>query len=139
MDAQGSPDAQRPAPWRRPIQGIGAAAIRAHPAGDRRIGTGWRAGGADHDRAPGFLCRGRHRGRDPATSSISRDHGFVEYQIPGRARKTALMMWHSSSVALWQNRWDGGEGFQSIFLRRGYPVYLWDGPRVGRANWGCSS
>lgn len=24
-----------------------------------------------------------------------------------------------------------------MFLRRNYPVYLWDGPRVGRANWGC--
>ena len=20
---------------------------------------------------------------------------------------------------------------------RNYPVYLWDGPRVGRADWGC--
>jgi len=24
-----------------------------------------------------------------------------------------------------------------MFLRRDYPVYLWDGPRVGRANWAC--
>ncbi len=75
--------------------------------------------------------------RDADGQELSCDHGFVEYQIPTRARKTALMMWHSSSVAVWQNRWDGGEGFQSLFLRRGYPVYLWDGPRVGRANWGC--
>ena len=47
-------------------------------------------------------------------------------------------MWHSSSAVAWQRRWDGGEGFQSIFVRRGYPVYLWDGPRVGRGNWGCA-
>jgi hypothetical protein len=47
-------------------------------------------------------------------------------------------MWHSSSTAVWQNRWDGGEGYQGIFLRRGFPVYLWDGPRVGRGNWGCA-
>jgi hypothetical protein len=46
-------------------------------------------------------------------------------------------MWHSAAAHAWHNRWDGGEGFQSIFLRRGYPVYIWDGPRVGRANWGC--
>jgi hypothetical protein len=46
-------------------------------------------------------------------------------------------MWHSSSTQVWQNRWDGGEGFKDMFLRRGYPVYLWDGPRVGRANWSC--
>jgi hypothetical protein len=65
------------------------------------------------------------------------DHGFVEYQIPVHARKVSLFLWHSSSVQVWQNRWDGGEGYQSIFLRRGFPVYLWDGPRVGRGNWGC--
>ncbi|HEY6817337.1 MAG TPA: alpha/beta fold hydrolase [Croceibacterium sp.] len=65
------------------------------------------------------------------------DHGFVEYQVPTDARPVALFLWHSSSTAVWQNRWDGGEGFQSLFLRRRYPIYLWDGPRVGRANWGC--
>jgi hypothetical protein len=76
---------------------------------------------------------------DPETSSIHCDHGNVEYFIPEKPRKVGLFMWHSSHVAVWQNRWDGGEGFQSIFLRRDYPVYLWDGPRVGRANWGCVS
>ena len=30
-------------------------------------------------------------------------------------------------------------GYKDMFLRRRYPVYLWDGPRVGRANWGCAS
>ncbi|MEZ5709288.1 MAG: alpha/beta fold hydrolase [Blastomonas sp.] len=74
---------------------------------------------------------------DPDKATLACDHGFVEYQIPVKARKTALMLWHSSSAQVWQNRWDGGEGFQTIFLRRNFPVYLWDGPRVGRANWGC--
>lgn len=83
-----------------------------------------------------FAAGGRVIG-DPATASLSCDHGFVEYQVPARARKTALLLWHSSSTIAWQMRWDGGEGFQGIFLRRGFPVYLWDGPRVGRANWGC--
>jgi hypothetical protein len=46
-------------------------------------------------------------------------------------------MWHSSSAHVWEQRWDGGEGYQSIFLRRGYPVYIWDGPRVGRGNMSC--
>jgi hypothetical protein len=71
--------------------------------------------------------------------TLSCDHGYVEYQIPANARKVALFMWHSSSTAVRQTRWDGGEGYQSIFLRRGYPVYLWDGPRVGRGNWGCET
>lgn len=73
---------------------------------------------------------------EPGRSS-SCDHGVVEYQIPPDPRDIGLFLWHSSSAAAWQNRWDGGEGFQSIFLRRGFPVYLWDGPRVGRANLAC--
>src|SRR5690606_13379738 len=73
-----------------------------------------------------------------ATSSLHCDHGTVEYQIPPNPRAVNLLMWHSASAVAWQNRWDGGEGFQSIFLRRGFPVYLWDGPRVGRAHWGCA-
>lgn len=75
---------------------------------------------------------------DPGTASLHCDHGVVEYQVPPQARAVNLLMWHSASAVAWQQRWDGGEGFQSIFLRRGYPVYLWDGPRVGRANWGCA-
>lgn len=71
--------------------------------------------------------------------TLSCDHGYVEYQVPVRARDTALFLWHSSSAKVWQSRWDGGEGYQSILLRRGFPVYLWDGPRVGRANWGCAT
>ena len=66
--------------------------------------------------------------------TLSCDHGYVEYQIPVEAREVALFLWHSSSAKVWQNRWDGGEGYQSIFLRRGFPVYLWEGPRVGRGN-----
>jgi hypothetical protein len=86
----------------------------------------------------GAFAVGGTIGGDPARSSIHCDHGVVEYQIPPEARAVNLLMWHSASASAWQRRWDGGEGFQSIFVRRGYPVYLWDGPRVGRANWGCA-
>jgi hypothetical protein len=71
--------------------------------------------------------------------TLSCDHGYMEYFIPWRARRTSIVMWHSSSTQVWQNRWDGGEGYKDMFLRRDYPVYLWDGPRVGRANWACES
>ena len=73
---------------------------------------------------------------DPS-QTLSCDHGYVEYFIPAKRRSVGLIMWHSSSTKVWENRWDGGEGYKSIFLRKGYPVYLWDGPRVGRANWSC--
>jgi hypothetical protein len=69
--------------------------------------------------------------------TLSCDHGYVEYFTPWTPRKTSIVMWHSSSTQTFQNRFDGGEGFKDMFLRREYPVYLWDGPRVGRANWGC--
>lgn len=69
--------------------------------------------------------------------TLSCDHGYMEYFLPWKPRQTSLVMWHSSSTQVWQNRWDGGEGYKDMFLRRDYPVYLWDGPRVGRANWSC--
>jgi hypothetical protein len=90
------------------------------------------------ERQGAFAIGGKVLG-DPATASLHCDHGVVEYQIPPRARAVNLLMWHSASAGAWQNRWDGGEGFQSLFLRRGFPVYLWDGPRVGRANWSCAA
>lgn len=71
--------------------------------------------------------------------TLSCDHGYVEYFIPIRRRKTSLVMWHSSSTQVWQNRWDGGEGYKDMWLRRDYRVFLWDGPAVGRANWGCAT
>lgn len=75
---------------------------------------------------------------DGKGGTLSCDHGHVEYMIPHRPRAMSLMFWHSSSTKVWQSRWDGGEGYVSLFLRRGFPIYLWDGPRVGRANWGCA-
>jgi len=72
-----------------------------------------------------------------ASQHLSCDHGYMEYFIPWKPRKTSLVMWHSSSTQIFQNRWDGGQGYKDMFLRKDYPVYLWDGPRVGRANWAC--
>lgn len=89
------------------------------------------------ERQGSFAAGGTAIGNGAQTSAC--DHGFVEYQIPPGARSVGLFLWHSSSTAAWQNRWDGGEGFQSLFLRRGFPVYLWDGPRVGRANLPCEA
>lgn len=83
-----------------------------------------------------FSVGGKILGDEKA--SLHCDHGYVEYQIPRNARRTNLVMWHSAAAAAWLSRWDGGEGYQSIFVRRGFPVYVWDGPQVGRANWGCT-
>jgi hypothetical protein len=92
------------------------------------------------EKSGGFVIGGRviESPTEPGQHQ-SCDHGYVEYFLPANARSTSLVMWHSSSTQVWQNRWDGGEGFKDMFLRRGYPVYLWDGPRVGRANWNCET
>lgn len=86
----------------------------------------------------GFPIGGKHIVNPKnASEALSCDHGYVEYFLPWKPRRSSLLMVHSSSTQVWQNRWDGGPGFKDMFLRRDYPVYLWDGPRVGRANLAC--
>jgi len=87
----------------------------------------------------GFIIGGQHKVIDPAAPNrtLSCDHGYVEYFHPLKPRETSLVLWHSSSTQVWQNRWDGGPGYKDMMLRANYPTYLWDGPRVGRANWSC--
>lgn len=75
---------------------------------------------------------------DFATESIHCDHGYVEFQIPVKARKLPLLMIHSSSTKTWETTFAGRDGFKNIFLRRGFSVYIVDQPRVGRAGWGCA-
>jgi hypothetical protein len=92
------------------------------------------------DSSGGFVIGGKIQiNPNNPNRSLSCDHGYVEYFLPRNPRRTSLVMWHSSSTQVWQNRWDGGEGYKDMMLRERYPVYLWDGPRVGRANWGCNS
>src|SRR6185503_17468812 len=40
---------------------------------------------------------------------------------------------HGQSAKTWESTPDGREGFQTIFLRRKFSVYLIDQPRRGRA------
>lgn len=64
------------------------------------------------------------------------DHAFVLYQIPTSPKKVPLVFWHGygQSMKTWQTTPDGREGFQTLFLRRNYPVYLIDQPRRGLAG-----
>ncbi len=63
------------------------------------------------------------------------DHARVFYQVPVNARKLPLVMWHGFGQfgKTWETTPDGREGFQTIFLRRRFPVYLIDQPRRGGA------
>ena len=64
------------------------------------------------------------------------DHAYVFYQRPANARKLPLVFWHGFGQfsKTWETTPDGREGFQNIFLRRGFGVYLIDQPRRGDAG-----
>ena len=50
------------------------------------------------------------------------DHAYVFYQIPVNARRFPLVLWHGFGQfsKTWETTPDGREGFQNIFLRRGF-------------------
>jgi pimeloyl-ACP methyl ester carboxylesterase len=72
----------------------------------------------------------------PEGQTLHGDHAYVFYQIPADARKYPLVMWHGFGQfsRTWETTPDGREGYQNIFLRRRYPVYLIDQPRRGDAG-----
>ena len=64
------------------------------------------------------------------------DHAYVFYQKPVDARRYPLVFAHGVGQfsKTWETTPDGREGFQNIFLRRGFGVYLVDQPRRGNAG-----
>lgn len=64
------------------------------------------------------------------------DHAYVFYQHPVNARKYPLVFAHGVGQfsKTWETTPDGREGFQNIFLRRGFSTYLVDQPRRGNAG-----
>jgi len=72
----------------------------------------------------------------PQGQTFHGDHAYVFYQIPVKARKYPLVFLHGAgqSKKTWETTPDGREGFQNIFLRRGFTVYLLDQPRRGDAG-----
>jgi pimeloyl-ACP methyl ester carboxylesterase len=64
------------------------------------------------------------------------DHLYAFYQVPQNSKALPIVMLHGAyqSARSWETTPDGREGFQTIFLRRGFKVYLVDQPRRGRAG-----
>lgn len=108
--------------------------------------------GSDSDLAPlviqqqgSFAVGGtvlRHPGEYDSTrtgtegQTLHGDHAFVTYQVPVDARQHPLVFVHGNAQfsKTWQTTPDGREGFQNIFLRRGFATYLVDSPRRGAAG-----
>ncbi|WP_437397619.1 alpha/beta hydrolase [Flagellimonas lutimaris] len=74
--------------------------------------------------------------RTPEGQTYHGDHAYVFYQVPADARKYPLVMWHGIGQfsKTWETTPDGREGYQNIFLRRGFSTYIIDQPRRGRAG-----
>ncbi|HEY5745886.1 MAG TPA: alpha/beta fold hydrolase [Chryseolinea sp.] len=74
--------------------------------------------------------------RTPDGQTFHGDHAYVFYQIPVKARKFPLVFWHGIGQfsKTWETTPDGREGYQNIFLRRAFSVYIIDQPRRGRAS-----
>ena len=74
--------------------------------------------------------------RTPEGQTFHGDHAYIFYQIPVDARKYPLVMWHGIGQfsKTWETTPDGREGYQNIFLRRGFSTYIMDQPRRGRAG-----
>jgi hypothetical protein len=72
----------------------------------------------------------------PEGQTFHGDHAYVFYQVPVKARKYPLVMWHGIGQfsKTWETTPDGREGYQNIFLRRNFSVYLIDQPRRGNAG-----
>ncbi|HKS94907.1 MAG TPA: alpha/beta fold hydrolase, partial [Terriglobia bacterium] len=72
----------------------------------------------------------------PEGQTLHGDHAYVFYQIPVNARRLPLVFLHGMNQfsKTWETTPDGREGFQNIFLRRRFGVYLVDQPRRGDAG-----
>jgi pimeloyl-ACP methyl ester carboxylesterase len=77
----------------------------------------------------------------PDGQTLHGDHAYVFYQVPANPRKLPLVFLHGAGQfsKTWETTPDGREGFQTIFLRRRFPVYLIDQPRRGNAGRGTVS
>lgn len=73
---------------------------------------------------------------NPKGQTLHGDHAYVFYQKPINAHKYPLVFLHGAgqSAKTWETTPDGRDGFQNIFLSRGYSVYLVDQPRRGKAG-----
>jgi len=72
----------------------------------------------------------------PDGQTLHGDHAYVFFQVPANPRKFPLVFLHGTGQfsKTWETTPDGREGFQTIFLRRRFPVYLIDQPRRGNAG-----
>ena len=80
--------------------------------------------------------RGNEAPCDLAGETLHGDHAYVFWQRPADVHGPALVFLHGAgqSGKTWETTPDGRDGFQNIFLEKGYATYVVDQPRRGRAG-----
>lgn len=88
-------------------------------------------------RTMGSLLFGGTVTKKPDGNTFHGDHGYAQFYIPEHARQYPLVFWHGmmQSGRTWESTPDGREGFQAIFPRDDWAVYIIDQPRRGRAGY----
>lgn len=73
---------------------------------------------------------------DALGDSYHGDYGYAQFFVPQHGRNLPLILWHGleQSGRAWESTPDGRDGFWQIFTRRGWPLYIIDQPRRGRAG-----
>lgn len=82
---------------------------------------------------------GEYKDSEPTNydgETLHGDHAYVFYQKPMNAKKNSIVFLHGygQSGKSWETTPDGRDGFQNIFLEKGYNTYIVDQPRRGRAG-----
>jgi pimeloyl-ACP methyl ester carboxylesterase len=73
---------------------------------------------------------------DNSGETFDLDKGYAFFQIPPNARQYPLVMWHGGGQhGKTYEDFEDRENYQSIFLRRGWSVYIIDQPRTGKAGY----
>jgi pimeloyl-ACP methyl ester carboxylesterase len=63
---------------------------------------------------------------------------YVQYFLPqNRKGKLPLLMWHGGGLTgvTYESKPDGGEGWLTMFIRKGWDVYISDAVERGRSGW----
>jgi hypothetical protein len=133
---------------RRFIGGMGAlaASVSAAAVSGRAAGAEKESEGALTLKTQGSFLVGGTVVTNPGTfdpialtpdgQTIHGDHAYVQYQIPANARRYPLVMWHGGGQfsKTWETTPDGRDGYQNIFLRRGFSTYILEQPHRGNAG-----
>lgn len=89
------------------------------------------AGGTVRTNSGEYVKGNQYLSKDGQT--VHGDHATVAYQIPENEKKYPMVFLHGvgQSSRCWSTTPDGREGFQQMFLKDGYGIYLVDQPRRG--------